>query len=346
MFSLMDMFLGQYDGDLAIDLGTANTLVSVRGKGIVIREPSVVAIDKNDERILAVGIEAKRMLGRTPGNIVAVRPLKDGVIADFDVTEAMLRYFIDKASEKRYPWTPRPRVVVCVPSGVTSVEKRAVFEATIQAGARQAYLIEEPMAAAIGADLPVEEPTGSMVIDIGGGTTEVAVIAMGGIVVSQSIRIAGDEFDQAILSHVRNAYNLAIGERTAEDIKIKVGSAVPLKDELDVEVNGRDVITGLPKTVRIESEEIRRALNKPLDEMTKAVKDALDATPPDLASDLMYYGILLTGGGALLRGLDVRLRDETGVSVNVSPTALDNVVNGCARVLEANAFDGGFVQTS
>ena len=342
----MDMFFGSYAGDLAIDLGTANTLVSVRGKGIVIREPSVVAIDKNDERILAVGIEAKRMLGRTPGNIVAVRPLKDGVIADFDVTEAMLRYFIDKASEKRYPWTPRPRVVVCVPSGVTSVEKRAVFEATMQAGARQAYLIEEPMAAAIGADLPVEEPTGSMVIDIGGGTTEVAVIAMGGIVVSQSIRIAGDEFDQAILTHVRDAYNLAIGERTAEDIKIKVGSAVPLKDELDVEVNGRDVITGLPKTVRIESEEIRRALNKPLDEMAKAVKDALDATPPDLASDLMYYGILLTGGGALLRGLDVRLRDETGVSVNVSPTALDNVVNGCARVLEANAFDGGFVQTN
>ena len=342
----MDMFFGSYAGDLAIDLGTANTLVSVRGKGIVIREPSVVAIDKNDERILAVGIEAKRMLGRTPGNIVAVRPLKDDVIADFDVTEAMLRYFIDKASEKRYPWTPRPRVVVCVPSGVTSVEKRAVFEATIQAGARQAYLIEEPMAAAIGADLPVEEPTGSMVIDIGGGTTEVAVIAMGGIVVSQSIRIAGDEFDQAILTHVRDAYNLAIGERTAEDIKIKVGSAVPLKDELDVEVNGRDVITGLPKTVRIESEEIRRALNKPLDEMAKAVKDALDATPPDLASDLMYYGILLTGGGALLRGLDVRLRDETGVSVNVSPTALDNVVNGCARVLEANAFDGGFVQTN
>ena len=335
-----------FNKDIGIDLGTANTLVYLRGKGIVIREPSVVAIDKNDERILAVGIEAKRMLGRTPGNIVAVRPLKDGVIADFDVTEAMLRYFIDKASEKRYPWTPRPRVVVCVPSGVTSVEKRAVFEATIQAGARQAYLIEEPMAAAIGADLPVEEPTGSMVIDIGGGTTEVAVIAMGGIVVSQSIRIAGDEFDQAILTHVRDAYNLAIGERTAEDIKIKVGSAVPLKDELDVEVNGRDVITGLPKTVRIESEEIRRALNKPLDEMAKAVKDALDATPPDLASDLMYYGILLTGGGALLRGLDVRLRDETGVSVNVSPTALDNVVNGCARVLEANAFDGGFVQTN
>lgn len=332
--------------DVGIDLGTANTLVYMKGKGIIMREPSVVAVDTKSDEVRCVGAEAKAVIGRTPGSIVAVRPLKDGVIADFDVTEAMLRYFIDKASEKRYPWTPRPRVVVCVPSGVTSVEKRAVFEATIQAGARQAYLIEEPMAAAIGADLPVEEPTGSMVIDIGGGTTEVAVIAMGGIVVSQSIRIAGDEFDQAILTHVRDAYNLAIGERTAEDIKIKVGSAVPLKDELDVEVNGRDVITGLPKTVRIESEEIRRALNKPLDEMAKAVKDALDATPPDLASDLMYYGILLTGGGALLRGLDVRLRDETGVSVNVSPTALDNVVNGCARVLEANAFDGGFVQTN
>ena len=344
MFSLVDTFFGSYGGDLAIDLGTANTLVAVRGKGIVLREPSVVAIDKTDDRILAVGSEAKRMIGRTPGNIVAVRPLKDGVIADFDVTEAMLRYFIDKASEKRYPWTPRPRVVVCIPSGVTSVEKRAVFEAAISAGARQAYLIEEPLAAAIGADLPVEEPTGSMVVDIGGGTTEVAVIAMGAIVTSQSIRIAGNEFDQSILAHVRDAYNLAIGERTAEDIKIKVGSAVPLKDELDVEVNGRDVISGLPKTVRIESEEIRRALHKPLDEMTKAVKDALDATPPDLASDLMYYGILLTGGGALLRGLDVRLRDETGVPVNVSPTALDNVVNGCARVLEANAFDAGFVQ--
>ena len=344
--SFLDSILGEYGGDLAIDLGTANTLVSVRGEGIVINEPSVVAIDQSEERVLAVGADAKRMVGRTPGSIKAIRPLKDGVISDFDVTEVMLRYFIEKASKRRYPWSPRPRVVVCVPSGVTSVEKRAVFEATVQAGARQAFLIEEPMAAAIGSNLPIEDPTGTMVVDIGGGTTEVAVIAMGGIVVSQSIRIAGDEFDQAILTHVRDAYNLAIGERTAEDIKIKVGSAVPLKDELDVEVNGRDVITGLPKTVRIESEEIRRALNKPLDEMAKAVKDALDATPPDLASDLMYYGILLTGGGALLRGLDVRLRDETGVSVNVSPTALDNVVNGCARVLEANAFDGGFVQTS
>ena len=347
--SFLDNFFGEYSGDLAIDLGTANTLVAVRGQGIVINEPSVVAIDKSEDRVLAVGMDAKRMIGRTPGSIVAERPLKDGVIADFDVTEVMLRYFIEKArgsQTRQYPWSPRPRVVVCVPSGVTSVEKRAVFEATIQAGARQAYLIEEPMAAAIGADLPIEDPTGSMVVDIGGGTTEVAVIAMGGIVVSQSIRTAGDEFDQVILEHVRDAYNLSIGERTAEDIKIKGGSAAPLAEELDVEVNGRDVMSGLPKTVRIESEEIRRALDKPLDDVTKAVKDALDITPPDLASDLMYYGILLTGGGGLLRGLDQRLRDETGVPVNVSPTALENVVNGCAKVLEANALTGGFVQSA
>ena len=347
--SFLDNFFGEYSGDLAIDLGTANTLVAVRGQGIVINEPSVVAIDKSEDRVLAVGQDAKRMIGRTPGSIVAERPLKDVVIADFDVTEVMLRYFIEKArgsQSRQYPWSPRPRVVVCVPSGVTSVEKRAVFEATIQAGARQAYLIEEPMAAAIGADLPIEDPTGSMVVDIGGGTTEVAVIAMGGIVVAQSIRTAGDEFDQVILEHVRDAYNLSIGERTAEDIKIKVGSAAALAEELDVEVNGRDVMSGLPKTVRIESEEIRRALDKPLDEVTKAVKDALDITPPDLASDLMYYGILLTGGGGLLRGLDQRLRDETGVPVNVSPTALENVVNGCAKVLEANALTGGFVQSA
>ena len=276
-----------------------------------------------------------------------MRPLKDGVIADFDVTEAMLRYFIDKASEKRYPWTPRPRVVVCVPSGVTSVEKRAVFEATISAGARQAYLIEEPMAAAIGADLPVEEPTGSMVIDIGGGTTEVAVIAMGGIVVSRSIRVAGDEFDQSILSHVRDAYNLAIGERTAEDIKIKVGSAVPLKDELDVEVNGprrylRSAQDGAHRERGDSPSAPEAARRDDQGGQGRARRHARPTSPPTI----MYYGILLTGGGALLRGLDVRLRDETGVAVNVSPTALDNVVNGCARVLEANAFDGGFVQSN
>ena len=311
--SLFDSLIGHSGGDLAIDLGTANTLVATRDEGIILNEPSVVAIDRDEKRVLAVGAEAKRMLGRTPGNIVAVRPLKDGVIADFDVTEAMLRYFIDKArGQKRYPWSPRPRVVVGVPSGVTSVEKRAVFEASVQAGARQAFLIEEPMAAAIGADLPVEEPTGSMIVDIGGGTAEVAVIAMGGIVVAKSVRIAGDEFDQAILEHVKNTYNLNIGERTAEIIKIKIGSAAPLEKELDVEVNGRDVISGMPKTVRIESEEVRRALSRPLGEIVKAVKDALDETPPDIASDLMYYGILLSGGGGLLRGLDRRLREETG----------------------------------
>ena len=347
--SFLDWFsglTGQMSADMAIDLGTANTLVAITGEGIVINEPSVVAIEKSTQRVLAVGHEAKNMINHTPDAFSAEHPLKDGVIADYDVTEAMISAFINKAAERKYPWQPKPRIVVCIPCGATSVEKRAVFEATIQAGARQAYLIEEPMAAAIGADLPIEDPTGSMVVDIGGGTTEVAVISMGGIVVSQSIRTAGDEFDQTILQHVRDVYNLSIGERTAEDIKIKVGSAAPLAEELDVEVNGRDVMSGLPKSVRIESEEIRRALDRPLDEVTKAVKDALDVTPPDLASDLMYYGILLTGGGGLLRGLDQRLREETGVPVNVSPTALENVVNGCAKVLEANALSGGFVQSA
>ena len=343
--SLVDLLFGQWGGDMAIDLGTANTLVSVRGRGIVLDEPSVVAIEKDEKRVLSVGTEAKRMLGRTPGNIVAMRPLKDGVIADFDVTEAMLRYFINKARDKHFPWSPRPRVVVCVPSGVTSVEKRAVFEATIQAGARQAFLIEEPMAAAIGAGLPIEEPTGSMVVDIGGGTTEVAVISLGGIVVSKSVRSSGDEFDEAITTHAKNAYNLLIGERTAEDIKIKIGSAAPLVEELDVEVNGRDLLTGMPKTVRIESEEIRAALTIPVNEMIQAVKDTLDDTPPDLASDLMYYGILLTGGGGLLRGLDERLRAETGVPVHVSPTALTNVVEGCAQVLESDALSRPYMQS-
>ena len=347
MSKIVDFFLGMFSNDLAIDLGTANTCVYVKGQGIVLREPSVVAVKKDSRGntvVLAVGADAKRMLGKTPGNIKAIRPMKDGVIADFEVTEAMLRHFITKVHNSRH--LVRPRIMICVPTGITQVEKRAVKESAQSAGAREVYLIEEPMAAAIGADLPIEDPTGSMVVDIGGGTTEVAVISMGGIVVSQSIRTAGDEFDQTILQHVRDAYNLSIGERTAEDIKIKVGSAAPLAEELDVEVNGRDVMSGLPKTVRIESEEIRRALDRPLDEVTKAVKDALDVTPPDLASDLMYYGILLTGGGGLLRGLDHRLREETGVPVNVSPTALENVVNGCAKVLEANALSGGFVQST
>ena len=346
MFSLMDMFFGSYAGDLAIDLGTANTLVSVRGKGIVIREPSVVAIDKNDERILAVGIEAKRMLGRTPGNIVAVRPLKDGVIADFDVTEAMLRYFIDKASEKRYPWTPRPRVVVCVPSGVTSVEKRAVFEATIQAGARQAYLIEEPMAAAIGADLPVEEPTGSMVIDIGGGTTEVAVIAMGGIVVSQSIRIAGDEFDQAILTHVRDAYQpghrRAYGRGHQDQGRFR--RAAQGRARRRGQRPRRDHRSAQDRAHRERGDSSRTQQATRRDGQGRQGRTRRYASRSCLGPYVLRH--FADRCGALLRGLDVRLRDETGVSVNVSPTALDNVVNGCARVLEANAFDGGFVQTN
>ena len=334
--ALRDKLFGNFGSDMAIDLGTANTLVSVRGQGIVINEPSVVAIEQ--QHVLAVGKDAKEMLGRTPGNIVAMRPLKDGVIADFDVTEAMLRYFISKAQGKRMPWHSKPRVVVCVPSGVTSVEKRAVFEATITAGARQAFLIEEPMAASIGAGLPVDSPTGSMVVDIGGGTTEVAVISLGGIVRATSIRIAGDAFDQAVVQYAKTHYNLAIGERTAEEIKISIGSAAPLVEEIDVEVRGRDLLSGLPRTVRIESEDIREALEEPVAKMVQAVKDTLDETPPDLASDLMEYGIVLTGGGGLLRGLDERLRKEIGVPVHVSETALINVVEGCAAVLESPDF--------
>lgn len=336
--SLTDRLFGNFGSDMAIDLGTANTLVSVQGQGIVINEPSVVAIEKQDQRVLAVGADAKEMLGRTPGSIIAMRPLKDGVIADFDVTEAMLRYFISRAQGKRMPWHPKPRVVVCVPSGVTSVEKRAVFEATITAGARQAFLIEEPMAAAIGAGLPVDSPTGSMVVDIGGGTTEVAVISMGGIVNATSIRIAGDAFDAAVVQYAKTHYNIAIGERTAEEIKITIGSAAPLVEEVDVEVRGRDLLSGLPRTVRIESEDVREALEEPIAKMIQAVKDTLDETPPDLASDLMEYGITLTGGGGMLRGLDERLRAEIGVPVHVSETALINVVEGCAMVLEVPDF--------
>lgn len=336
--SLTDRLFGNFGSDMAIDLGTANTLVSVRGQGIVINEPSVVAIEKQDQRVLAVGADAKEMLGRTPGSIIAMRPLKDGVIADFDVTEAMLRYFISRAQGKRMLWHPKPRVVVCVPSGVTSVEKRAVFEATITAGARQAFLIEEPMAAAIGAGLPVDSPTGSMVVDIGGGTTEVAVISMGGIVNATSIRIAGDAFDAAVVQYAKTHYNIAIGERTAEEIKITIGSAAPLVEEVDVEVRGRDLLSGLPRTVRIESEDVREALEEPIAKMIQAVKDTLDETPPDLASDLMEYGITLTGGGGMLRGLDERLRAEIGVPVHVSETALINVVEGCAMVLEVPDF--------
>lgn len=332
--SLVDMFFNSWGSDMAVDLGTANTLVSVRGRGIVLIEPSVVAVEKDTKRVLAVGIEAKRMLGRTPGSIVAIRPLKDGVIADFEVTEAMLRYFINKTRQKRFPWQPKPRVVVCVPSGVTEVEKRAVFEATMQAGARQAYLIEEPMAAAIGAGLPIQEPTGNMVVDIGGGTTEVAVISLGGIVVSQSIRIGGDEFDEAIINHIKREYNLLIGERTAEEIKFEIGSAHPLPEEMDAEVRGRDLLTGLPRTIQISSEEIRVAVEEPTQAIMSAIKGTLEKTPPELASDIMEYGIVLTGGGALLKALDDRIRYETGMPVHVSESALTNVVVGSAMALE------------
>lgn len=332
--SLSDMFFKGWGSDIAVDLGTANTLVSVRGQGIVLIEPSVVAVERDSGRVLAVGKEAKRMIGRTPGSITAIRPLKDGVIADFNVTEAMLRYFISRVRPKKFFFNPKPRVVVCVPSGVTEVEKRAVFEATMTAGARQAFLIEEPMAAAIGAGLPIQEPTGSMVVDIGGGTTEVAVVSLGGIVTAQSIRIAGDEFDDAIINYVKRAYNVLIGERTAEEIKIEIGSAWPLLDEVDVEIRGRDLTTGLPRTITMESEEIRESIEEPVVAIVNAVKETLEQTPPELASDLMEFGIVLTGGGALLRGLDERLRHETGMPVHVSESALTNVVEGSAQALE------------
>ncbi len=332
--SLVDMFFDSWGGDMAVDLGTANTLVSVRGRGIVLIEPSVVAVEQSTKRVLAVGMEAKRMLGRTPGSIVAIRPMKDGVIADFEVTEAMLRYFINRTRGKRFPWQPKPRVVVCVPSGVTEVEKRAVFEATMQAGARSAYLIEEPMAAAIGAGLPIHEPSGNMVVDIGGGTTEVAIISLGGIVVAQSIRIGGDEFDEAIVSYIKREYNVAIGERTAEEIKFEIGSAYPLAEELDVEVRGLDLLTGLPRTFQISSEEIRIAIEEPTLAIIAAIKGTLERTPPELAGDVMEFGIVLTGGGALLRSLDARIRAETGIPVHVSENALINVVLGSAQALE------------
>ena len=335
MFSLMDMFFGSYAGDLAIDLGTANTLVSVRGKGIVIREPSVVAIDKNDERILAVGIEAKRMLGRTPGNIVAVRPLKDGVIADFDVTEAMLRYFIDKASEKRYPWTPRPRVVVCVPSGVTSVEKRAVFEATIQAGARQAYLIEEPMAAAMGADLPVTEPTGSMVVDIGGGTSDIAVISLKGVVESASIKVAGDQFNEAIVKYMRRKHNILIGERTAEQMKMQIGCVFPKDEETTIEIKGRCLMTGLPKTITVTSTEMLEAFEEPVERILEAIHGVLERTPPELVADIANNGIVMTGGGSLVDGFDKLITARTGIHTVVAENAISCVAIGTGKSLDS-----------
>src|ERR1700758_1726628 len=322
-------FLGR---DMAVDLGTANTLVYVRGRGIVLNEPSVVALNTNNGQIVAVGAEAKRMIGRTPGNIVAIRPLKDGVIADFDVTERMLRYFIQKVHKRSY--FAKPRLVVAVPSGITGVEQSAVKEAGHQAGARKVYIIEEPMAAAIGAGLPVNEPTGNMVVDIGGGTTEVAVISLGGIVTSQSIRIGGDEMDQAIITFGKKEHSLMLGERTAEEIKLALGSAFPAKDEPHAEIRGRDLVSGLPKTVLISAAEVRHAIDEPIALIIDAVKSTLDKCPPELAGDVMDRGIALTGGGALPHGLDQRIREETGMPGRSAAPPLDSVVLGTGKCVE------------
>jgi rod shape-determining protein MreB len=329
---LLDGLLGRFGRDMGVDLGTANTLVYVRRVGIVLREPSVVAKRLEDGQVLAVGEAAKRMIGRTPGDIVATRPLRDGVIADFDTTSAMLQYFIKRAADGRM-WI-RPRVVVGIPSGCTEVEKRAVIDATIQAGARDAFLIEEPMAAAIGAGLPVSEPVGSMVVDIGGGTTEVAVIALGGIVTSKSIRVAGDECDEAIIQYARRAYNLLIGERSAEEIKIAIGSAFPDREERAVDVRGRDLVSGLPRTVRMTSSEIREAMAEPVQAIVDSVKQTLERTPPELSADIVDRGIILAGGGALLRGIDRLLAEETGMPVSLTEDPLAAVVMGTGRALE------------
>jgi len=317
--------------DMAIDLGTANTLVYVRGQGIVLNAPSVVAIDTRTHRALAVGADAKRMIGRTPAHIQAIRPLRDGVIADFDITEKMLRYFIKKVQPRRWA---RPRIIVGVPSGITGVERRAVEEAAYHAGARRAYTIEEPMAAAIGCGLPVYEPTASMVVDMGGGTTEVAVIALGGIVVARSIRVAGDEIDEAIIDYVKKEYNLLLGDRTAEQLKMAVGSAWPYSDEPSAEIRGRDLVTGLPKTVVVSAQEVREGIEEPVQAVVDAVKYCLDKTPPELAADIMARGIMVTGGGALLRGLDVRIASETGTPVITSERPLQTVVLGAGACLE------------
>jgi rod shape-determining protein MreB len=328
LFSYLSGFGGR---DMAVDLGTANTLVYVRGRGIVLSEPSVVAVDSHNGDVHAVGVEAKRMLGRTPGTITAIRPLKDGVIADFDITERMLRHFIDKVHQNRFA---HPRVVVCVPSGVTGVEKRAVEEACLAAGARQAYLIEEPMAAGIGAGLPVGEPTGSMVVDVGGGTSEVAVISLGGIVVSQSIRVGGDEMDEAIVNFCKQEHNLQVGQQTAEEVKLEVGSAAPLSEEVSSEIRGRDVVTGLPKTITITSQNVREALADPLNQIIGAVRATLDRTPPELAGDIMDRGVTLAGGGALLQGMEQRIRDECQMPAQLADSPITCVAVGSGRSLE------------
>jgi rod shape-determining protein MreB len=320
--------------DIGIDLGTATTLVYVRGVGIVLCEPSVVAIDRNTNRPLAVGTEAKRMLGRTPANIAVIRPMKDGVIADFETTQEMLRYFIAKVRKEQKKYA-HPRVVVSVPSGITEVEKRAVRESAEQAGASEVYLIEEPMAAAIGSGLPVAEPTGSMIIDVGGGTTEVAVVSLGGIVVSKSVRVAGDEMDSAIIQHIKRKYNLLVGERTAEDIKIKIGSADVLPEEKTYTIKGRDLVAGLPRTVQVSSEEIREALGEPVSTIVEAVKSCLERTPPELAADIMDAGIVMAGGGSQLQGLDTLLHAETGLAVRLADNPETAIVLGTGKVLDS-----------
>ena len=322
-------FIGR---DMAVDLGTANTLVYVRGRGIVLNEPSVVAVNQDTGGILAVGIEAKKMIGRTPGNIVAIRPLKDGVIADFDTTERMLRYFIQKVHSSR--WS-KPRMLICVPSGITGVEQRAVQDAAEYAGARKpVHIIEEPMAAAIGADLAVHEPSGNMIVDIGGGTTEVAVISLGGIVTAQSLRIAGDELDEALLAYLKKEFSLAVGERTAEEIKIQMGSAWPFEEEMTADIRGRDLISGLPRTISLSTDQVREAIAEPVAAIVDAVRTTLDKTPPELAADIMHQGITITGGGALLAGIDRRLAHETGMPINIANEPLYSVVIGSGRALE------------
>jgi rod shape-determining protein MreB len=334
-FNPLNSMFGAFSRDLGIDLGTANTLVYVRGKGIVISEPSVVALDKKRKRVEAVGAEAKAMLGKTPANIIAVRPLKDGVIADFDVVEKMLAYFIKKAHERTVGLiSPRPRVVVGVPSGVTEVEKRAARDAALNAGAREAYVVDEPMAAAIGAGLPVDEPMGSMIVDIGGGTTEVAVISLGGIVINHSIRTAGDEIDEAIIQFARREYNLFIGERMAEKAKIAAGSAYPLEEEIRVVLRGRDLLTGLPKAVEVSSVEIREGIAGPVNNVVGEVRLALEETPPELVADVMEYGITLAGGGSLLHGLDRRIAAETKMPVHVAEDPLSCVARGAGKMVE------------
>jgi rod shape-determining protein MreB len=332
---VFDWVQGLFSNDLAIDLGTATTLIYVRGKGIVSCEPSVVAVQRDQrggKKVLAVGREAKDMLGRTPHNIQAVRPLRDGVIADFEITEAMLRYFIERASNRRT--LVKPRIVICVPFGITEVEKRAVKESAESAGAREVYLIEEPMAAAIGAGLPITEPSGNMVVDIGGGTTEVAVISLAGIVYSQSVRVAGDKMDEAIIQYIKRKYNMAIGEQTAERIKITAGNAYPLDVPITMEVKGRDMVAGIPKTVLVNSDEVRESLSEPINAIVEAVLIALERTPPELAADIVDKGVVLTGGGALLKNLDVLLREETGLPVMVCDDPISAVVLGSGKALE------------